>query len=101
MLDEWREHGSEILENVERRSGEFLSRLLTMPWQQEAEIRMKGLAITVKLDEDYVSKITDRCRDRGLIVGDDQDQLLIFPALTISEDDTREALDILEHAVSA
>jgi len=97
----WREDGTEILANVQRKSGEVMSRLLAMPWQHEADIRIKGLAVAVKLEEDYVSRIAKRCVDGGLLVADEDDLLMLFPPLTISDEDMTEALDILEQAVSA
>ena len=100
-VEYYSEHRRELLDGVERRSGEFLSRLLTLPWKHTAEIRIKGLAIAVELEEEYVGKIVERCEKRGLLVGDEEDCLIMFPALTIGDDDTREALDILEHAVNA
>ena len=100
-VDVYRSEGDEILENVARRSAEVMSRLLAMPWQHEANIRMMGLAIAVELEEDYVSRITDRCKDGGLLVADEDEYLMLLPATTIGADDMADALNILERAVSA
>ena len=100
-LEYWRDHHHELVDNIDRRSGEFLARLIVLPWQHTAEIRIKGLAIAIKLEEDYVSKVVERCRERGLLVGDDDEHLVMYPALTLDDNDTRDALDILERAVSA
>jgi acetylornithine/succinyldiaminopimelate/putrescine aminotransferase len=96
-----RAEGEAIADNVARRSGEVLSRLLAMRWQADAEIRIRGLAIAVKLDdEDYIRRIAERCKRAGLIVVPEDEYLVLLPAVTISGADMAEALDILEHAVT-
>ena len=100
-LDVWHEDGDEILENVQQRSADFASRLLALPWPVDAELRIKGLAIAVELDERSAGKIEDRCRDLGLLVSAEDEYLMMLPPLTIDDDDTAEAFDILERAVSA
>jgi acetylornithine/succinyldiaminopimelate/putrescine aminotransferase len=94
-LDVWRDDGDQLLDNAQQRSSQIMSRLLAMPWKHEAEIRMKGLAIAVKLDERYAANIEERARKRGMIVGAEDDTLELYPPLIISEDDVTEAFDIL------
>jgi acetylornithine/succinyldiaminopimelate/putrescine aminotransferase len=93
----WRDEGDTILDNVRERSSQLLSRLLAMPWRHEAEVRIKGLAVAVKTED--VDRIADRCEDAGLLVTAEEEELMLFPALTISERELAEALDILERAV--
>jgi acetylornithine/succinyldiaminopimelate/putrescine aminotransferase len=93
----WRDEGDDILDNVGARSSQLLSRLLALPWRHEAEVRIKGLAVAVKTEE--VERITDKCEDLGLLVTGEEEEIMMFPPLTISEDDMTEALDILERAV--
>lgn len=51
-------------------------------------------------DSDYPSKLGDRCREAGLLVSAEEDNLLtLFPALTIDREVVRQGLDILEACV--
>jgi 4-aminobutyrate aminotransferase-like enzyme len=48
-------------------------------------------------ESDYASKLVDRCREAGLLVSADEDNLFtLFPALTIDREVARQGLDILE-----
>lgn len=99
-VEYWRAHKREILTNVLARSNELRHALSIMDWQREPELRIQGLAIGIGLgDEDYVSHIEKRCRDHGLLVLAEDDSLVLFPALTIDEETTLEAIAILAQAV--
>jgi 4-aminobutyrate aminotransferase-like enzyme len=69
-----------------------------MPFDEEPEIRMAGLAIALEFESaDYAETLVERCRKRGLLVGDDGDGVLtMFPALNVPRATAREGLDILE-----
>ena len=101
-LEIWRDEGTAILSNVERRCGEIVGALLATDWKTTAEIRSKGLAIGVKLgDEDYAKKIEERCKKRGLILNAEEEYLVMFPPLVISDDDCREGLEILQRCAGS
>ena len=58
---------------------------------------LMGLDIGPETRELYASKLADRCREAGLLVSADEDNLLtLFPALTIDHEVARQGLDILE-----
>lgn len=92
-------HQGQLFSNVEAQSSYFMSRLLAMPC--EGEIRIKGLAIGLELGrEARVTRVVEKCREQGLLVGDDGDTLVMFPALTIEYETAKEGLDILEHVIN-
>jgi acetylornithine/succinyldiaminopimelate/putrescine aminotransferase len=96
-LDYWDDHEDEILDNVAERASQLRSELTRI--FVDAEVRVQGMAIAVEIgDEDAVSRITKRCKDRGLIVIDEEDTLVMLPALTLDEKTADEALSILERA---
>jgi acetylornithine/N-succinyldiaminopimelate aminotransferase len=99
-LDYFDRHGAHLLANVEERASDFRRRLSAMAWTGDAEIRIKGLAIAVRLDAQRVTAIASRCRDYGLLVGAEEDYLTMFPALTIDEATAHAGLDVLEAAVA-
>jgi acetylornithine/succinyldiaminopimelate/putrescine aminotransferase len=89
-----------VLANVEARSNDFRRRLSAMAWPGDAELRIKGLAIAVRLDEHRTPAIAARCREHGLLVGAEHDYLTMFPALTIDEATAHAGLDLLEAALA-
>ena len=73
-----------------------------MPFAEPASVRVTGLAIGVEFGDgsDYAAKLADRCRDAGLLVSADEDNLLtLFPALTVEREVARQGLDILERCL--
>jgi acetylornithine/succinyldiaminopimelate/putrescine aminotransferase len=99
-LDYFARHGAHVLANVEERSNDFRRRLSAMAWTGDAEIRIKGLAIAVRLDEGRADALAWRCCDQGLLVGADDGYLTMFPSLTIDEATAHAGLDILEAALA-
>jgi len=99
-LDYFDRHGTRLLANVEERSSDFRRRLSAMAWTGEVEIRIKGLAIAVRLDAERVHAIAALCREGGLLVGAEDEYLTMFPALTIDEATAHAGLDILEAALA-
>jgi 4-aminobutyrate aminotransferase-like enzyme len=77
----------------------FRTRLSQMTFAEPGSVRVIGLAIGVEFgqDSDYATKLGDRCREAGLLVSAEEDNLLtLFPALTIDREVVRQGLDILE-----
>jgi putrescine aminotransferase len=98
-----REHDA-LLANAAERSRQIVSRLSGLAWPEvkshPAEIRVKGLAIAVRVG-DQAAEIARRCRAGGLLLGDENDLLVMYPALTVDEPTVAAALDILEGALVA
>ena len=77
----------------------FRSRLSGMKFAEPASVRVMGLAIGVEFGDgsDYAAKLGDRCREAGLLVSTEEDNLLtMFPPLTIDREVARRGLDLLE-----
>lgn len=65
------------------------------------EIRIRGMAIAFETgDEDKASKIAERCRKNGLLVTTSGAAITMFPPLTLDRRTAKQALDILERALS-
>jgi putrescine aminotransferase len=96
----WRQHRSEVLENVSERTDELRHRLSIMDFEGEPpEIRIQGLAVGIGLgDAAYVSHIEKQCRAAGLLVFAEDDSLVMFPPLTLDHETLDEALGILAQA---
>jgi acetylornithine/succinyldiaminopimelate/putrescine aminotransferase len=89
-----------LLENVAATSDHFRVRLSEMDFERPASMRMKGLAIYLDLgNEEYASKVQDKCRRKGLLVTSQDTGLLLLPALTIERAVAERALDILEDCI--
>ena len=101
-LEYWRDHRSEVLQNVSERSDQLRHRLSIMDFHAEQpELRIQGLAIGIGLgDADYVLQIEKKCRASGLLVFAEDDSLVMFPPLTIDHDTLDEALDIIAQAAT-
>ena len=86
-----------LLDHVERTSDYFRQRLVRMDFRLVPAIRLRGLAIALEFaDEDYVSKLHARSRDRGLLCSRDSSIMLLLPALNIPRETARKGLDILQ-----
>jgi acetylornithine/succinyldiaminopimelate/putrescine aminotransferase len=98
VVEVWETDGPALLEGVADTAAYFRERLEAMPFDEEPEIRMAGLAIALEFESaDYAETLVERCRKRGLLVGDDGDGVLtMFPALNVPRATAREGLDILE-----
>lgn len=91
-----------LLDEMEKVSGYFRERLESIVFRRPAEVRICGLAIGIHFeDEKYVSKLGDRCRERGLLTSPEGDTLLLIPALNIDRDTARKGLDILGDCVAS
>jgi putrescine aminotransferase len=98
VVEVWETEGPALLEAVADTAAYFRERLEAMPFAEEPEIRMAGLAIALEFEAaDFAETLVERCRRRGLLVGDDGDGVLtMFPALNVPRATAREGLDILE-----
>jgi acetylornithine/succinyldiaminopimelate/putrescine aminotransferase len=92
------ENKKQILDNTKKLSTYFKSRLGKMKFRYPAEIRIKGLAIGVRFENDkYAKEIIARCMKSGLLIADaTSNDFIIFPSLTIDEKTAKKGLDILE-----
>jgi acetylornithine/succinyldiaminopimelate/putrescine aminotransferase len=94
-LDYWDKHGDKLLENVAARSAQLEQGLCAI--FEDVEIHVKGVAASVKLgDEDEVEKLEKKCRDRGLIIVGEEDEVMLLPPCNVEEKTVDEALEIIE-----
>jgi adenosylmethionine-8-amino-7-oxononanoate aminotransferase len=85
-----------ILENVNRLSAVFSEELSSMNFKTQAKIKVIGLAIGIELsDSRYAEKIQKKCLREGLLLNNQDEYLVLFPALTMDEKTAREGLGIL------
>ena len=57
-----------------------------MEFKNKATIRIKGLAIGIDVEsKKYANKLVERCKNDGLLFTSEEEKLVFFPALTISE----------------
>ncbi len=83
-------HQKKILRNVAAMSDHFRMRLSHLEFEQPVALRIQGLAIGVDVkDENYASKIQQRCRKKGLLIATEGPVLLMLPALNIDRSSTR------------
>ena len=65
-----------------------------------SDVRGKGLLVAVEFTEEKTAAILSRCLEKGLLLNAVSPTILrIFPALTITEGEIDEAMDILEGAL--
>ena len=98
-LKYWGRHRERLLANVTEQGDYFRTRLTQMKFAEPGSVRVLGLAIGVEFGEEsaYAANLGDRCREAGLLVSAEEDNLLtIFPPLTIERDVARQGLDIIE-----
>ena len=89
-----------LLRQVDRTSTYFVDRIREMPFPEEPELRWRGLAIAVDVgDEKYAERVAKKCRARGLLLDQQENVLLMLPALNIDRATAKAGLDILEACV--
>ncbi|KAB8278530.1 pyridoxal phosphate-dependent transferase [Aspergillus minisclerotigenes] len=98
----------ELQNSVEIKSAELISGLKALQKKYPnviSEIRGRGLILGAQLSQDFTSKASDlitAARERGLLIITAGDGCLRFvPPLTITEDQIKTALKILEQALDA
>jgi 4-aminobutyrate aminotransferase-like enzyme len=90
-----------LLRGVDRMSRYFRERFLRMPFDDEPELRIRGMALAVDIhDEDRAGEIQKRCRRKGLLLDTNGGALLLLPALNVPRDVAEEGLDLLTEAVA-
>ena len=86
-----------LLQGVADMSEYFRTRLGTMRFRDDPDIRVVGLAIGIDFDDEKAAeRLGKRCRDKGLLVSPEGGTVLLIPALTIDAKTAEEGLDILE-----
>jgi acetylornithine/N-succinyldiaminopimelate aminotransferase len=87
-----------IFKNAQHISKYFEERLTKMKFRSPVEVRIKGLAIGLKFaDEKYAAQILEKAIQKRLLLADATvDTVVMFPALTMSQDTAQKGLDILE-----
>lgn len=102
VLETWRRDGDVLLAQVAERSAQFIERFGAMALPDGCAVRIQGLAIGVDLPEDTdADEIVGSCLNRGLVISGEEDQLMIFPPLTIDRKTADAGLDILESVLAA
>lgn len=87
------EHAQDIADMIEEGVNEIV-------FPRPITVHAKGLALGIDVgDEDYASKLEERCRKEGLLFTTSESRLVFFPALTIGRNTVKEALDILDQCV--
>jgi 4-aminobutyrate aminotransferase-like enzyme len=90
-----------LLRGVDRMSRYFRDRLLQMQFDDEPELRIRGMALAVDIhDEERAGKIQKRCRRNGLLLDTNGGALLLLPALNVPRVVADEGLDLLSEAVA-
>jgi acetylornithine/succinyldiaminopimelate/putrescine aminotransferase len=96
----WQQNKAAILKNVTEVSSLFWEKLSHMKFKNEAEVRIKGLAIGVNVaTANYAKKLQEKCLKAGLLFNAEDTFLVFFPALTIEKDVAEKGLDILESCI--
>jgi acetylornithine/succinyldiaminopimelate/putrescine aminotransferase len=86
-----------LLDRVDRTSAYFMDRLRAMEFGEEPEVRCRGMAIAVDVhDQRYADRVAGKCRERGLLLDNQDSVLLMLPALNVDRATVRNGLDILE-----
>jgi acetylornithine/succinyldiaminopimelate/putrescine aminotransferase len=88
---------SRLMRQVDRTSTYFVDRIREMAFPEDPEIRWRGLAIAVDVrDEKYAERVAKKCRARGLLLDQQENVLLMLPALNVDRATAKTGLDILE-----
>jgi acetylornithine/succinyldiaminopimelate/putrescine aminotransferase len=89
-----------LLDNVDQISLYIVERLLVMDFEEMPSLCIKGLAIGVDLgDEDYATRVAEKCRRKGLLIVSQDESILLLPALTVDRAVAKRAMDILEASI--
>ena len=90
-----------LLENVQRTSEYFVSRLEKMNFKSPVKIIAKGLAIAIHIsDPNYLNEIIKKAFEHKLLILPLEDHsITIFPNLAIDMKTAEEAMDLLEKSV--
>lgn len=95
-------NAEELLDNSSQVSSLFRQELSKIQFRNEPEIRIKGLAIGIDLqDEAYATKVKETCFENGLLMNTEGSTLLFLPALNIDREAVMKGLKIFERSVKA
>ena len=87
-----------IFTNLDEISRLFEEELKKIEFGSNAEIRVKGLAIAIDLqDEEKTSKMKQKCFENGLLLNTEKTSLVLLPALNIKKETVKEGLQILKN----
>ncbi len=96
VCDIWRREEDVLLAQIAERSEQFAEAFARMDLPEEVAIRIKGLAIGIDLPEGAsADDVVDGCRERGLVVEGEEDQLSLFPPLTIDRNTAEQGVEVL------
>lgn len=87
----------DLFTNIDTISSLFRRELEQLEFKQEPEIRIKGLAIGIDVqDQEYAEEIKQRGVEKGLLMNTEKSSLTFFPALNIERDIVVEGLNVLK-----
>ena len=91
------ENKESIFENIQQLSAFFKEELSEMNFGKKPEIRIKGLAIGIDLnDEDYASEVKEKALKEGLLMNTEGTSLLFLPNFLMQKKIAKEGLEILK-----
>ena len=95
------DHREKLLDHVTRMSDLCMTRLREMDFDEECDIRARGLAIGIDVgDEDYADNIGQRARRKGLLVSTEGETVLLLPPLNVERSVVERAMDILSQCLT-
>jgi adenosylmethionine-8-amino-7-oxononanoate aminotransferase len=87
-----------LLRHIDQTSRYLRTRLARMPFKA---LRIKGLAIAAETDSpERAAEVAQRCREKSLLIGAEEQYLLLFPPLTLDPGPAKVGMDVLERAIS-
>lgn len=90
----------ELFQQIEKTSHYYKQALEKLPFPENTEFRIKGLAIAIDLkDEKLASQIKRQCFENGLLMNTENSSLLFLPALNIEKEVVQEGIDILKYCL--
>jgi len=86
-----------LLRHIDQTGKYLRSRLARMPFKS---LRIKGLAIAAETgDAEYAQQVAARCRAKSLLIGAEEQFLVLFPPLTLDPGPAKLGMDVLERAL--
>ena len=91
-------HRGPLLRHIDQTSKYLRSRLARMPFKA---LRMKGLAIAAETEgKAFAQDVAARCKAKSLLIGAEEQFLVLFPPLTLDPGPAKVGMDVLERAMS-
>lgn len=89
---------SALLRHIDQTSKYLRSRLARMPFK---DLRIKGLAIAAETgSREFAQDVAERCKAKSLLIGTEEQYLILFPPLTLDPGPAKVGMDVLERAMS-